>query len=98
MVSRSLRVGGTLRRFLVLVSSALLIGMLVGSNASTAATPPHTRQSIAQHILDGMEAEQEDIFPDPFAVEFGRQFGSSPKASERQVAAMAAAMLLKSAA
>ncbi|MDQ6793993.1 MAG: glycoside hydrolase [Chloroflexota bacterium] len=51
MVGRSLRVGGTLRRLLVLASSALLIGMLVGSNASTAATPPHTRQSIAQHIL-----------------------------------------------
>ena len=42
---------------------------------------------------DGVEAGQEDIYPDPFAVDFGRQFGSSPKASERQVAAMAAAML-----
>jgi hypothetical protein len=51
MVGRSLRVGGTLRRLLVLVSSALLVGMLVGSNASTAASPPRTRQSIAQHIL-----------------------------------------------
>ena len=51
MVGRSLRVGGTLRRLLVLASSALLIGMLVGSNASTAASPPHTRQSIAQHLL-----------------------------------------------
>jgi hypothetical protein len=51
MVRRSLRVGGTLRRLLVLASSALLIGMLVGSNASTAASPPRTRQSIAQHLL-----------------------------------------------
>jgi hypothetical protein len=41
---------------------------------------------------------QEDIFPDPFAVDFGRQFGSSPKASERQMTAMAAAMLSGSAA
>ncbi len=47
---------------------------------------------VASAILDGLAAGQEDIFPDPFAVEFGRQFGSSPKASERQVAAMAAAM------
>ena len=36
--------------------------------------------------------------PDPFAVDFGRQFGSSPKASERQIAAMTVAMLSGSAA
>jgi NAD(P)-dependent dehydrogenase (short-subunit alcohol dehydrogenase family) len=53
-------------------------------------TPP---SEVASAILDGLEAGQEDIFPDPFAVEFGRQYGSSPKASERQVAAMTAAML-----
>jgi NAD(P)-dependent dehydrogenase (short-subunit alcohol dehydrogenase family) len=53
-------------------------------------TPP---LEVAAAILDGLEAGQEDIFPDPFAVDFGRQFGSSPKASERQIAAMAAAML-----
>jgi NAD(P)-dependent dehydrogenase (short-subunit alcohol dehydrogenase family) len=46
----------------------------------------------ASAILDGLEAGHEDIFPDPFSVEFGRQFMSSPKAAERQVAAMAAAM------
>ena len=48
-------------------------------------------------ILDGIEAGREDIFPDPFAVDFGRQFESSPKASERQIAAMTAAMLSGSA-
>jgi hypothetical protein len=47
---------------------------------------------------DGIEAGQEDIFPDPYALDFGRQFASSPKASERQFAAMAAAMLSGSAA
>jgi NAD(P)-dependent dehydrogenase (short-subunit alcohol dehydrogenase family) len=52
-------------------------------------TPP---RDVASAILDGIEAGQEDIFPDPFAVDFGRQFMSSPKASERQIAAMAAAM------
>jgi len=46
-----LRFGATLRRFLALTASALLIAVLVGSSTSTAATPPHTRQSIAQHIL-----------------------------------------------
>jgi NAD(P)-dependent dehydrogenase (short-subunit alcohol dehydrogenase family) len=52
-------------------------------------TPP---RDVAFAILDGIEAGQEDIFPDPYAVDFGRQFQSSPKASERQVAAMVAAM------
>jgi hypothetical protein len=52
-------------------------------------TPP---RDVASAILDGLEAGQEDIFPDPFAVDFGRQFRSSPKASERQVAEMTAAM------
>jgi len=42
----------------------------------------------AYAILDGIEAGQADIFPDPFAVAFGRQFEASPKASERQLAAM----------
>ena len=45
-------------------------------------------RDVAFAILDGIEAGQEDIFPDPFAVDFGRQFESSPKASERQMAAM----------
>jgi NAD(P)-dependent dehydrogenase (short-subunit alcohol dehydrogenase family) len=57
------------------------------------ALPKSAPRDVAFAILDGMEAGQEDIFPDPFAVEFGRQFGSSPKASERQMAALAAAML-----
>jgi NAD(P)-dependent dehydrogenase (short-subunit alcohol dehydrogenase family) len=57
------------------------------------ALPKSAPRDVAFAILDGIEAGQEDIFPDPFAVEFGRQFGSSPKASERQMAALAAAML-----
>jgi NAD(P)-dependent dehydrogenase (short-subunit alcohol dehydrogenase family) len=57
------------------------------------AIPKASPRDVAFAILDGVEAGQEDIFPDPYAVEFGRQFASSPKASERQVAAMAAAML-----
>jgi NAD(P)-dependent dehydrogenase (short-subunit alcohol dehydrogenase family) len=46
----------------------------------------------------GDAASDVDIFPDPFAVDFGRRFESSPKASERQMAAMIAAMLSGSAA
>jgi NAD(P)-dependent dehydrogenase (short-subunit alcohol dehydrogenase family) len=50
-------------------------------------------RDVACAILDGIEAGQEDIFPDPASVEFSRQFESSPKTSERQMAAMAAALL-----
>jgi len=50
--------------------------------------PKTSPRDVAFAILDGVEAGQEDIFPDSFAVDFGRQFESSPKASERQMAAM----------
>jgi nucleoside-diphosphate-sugar epimerase len=62
------------------------------------ALPKTSPRDVAFAILEGVEAGQEDIFPDAYAVEFGRQFGSSPKASERQIAAMTAAMLASSAA
>jgi hypothetical protein len=62
------------------------------------ALPKTSPRDVAFAILDGIEAGQEDIFPDPFAVDFGRQFESSPKAAERQFGAMAAAMLSGSAA
>ena len=61
------------------------------------ALPKTSPRDVAFAILNGIEAGQEDIFPDPFAVDFGRQFESSPKASERQIAAMTAAMLSGSA-
>jgi len=60
--------------------------------------PKTPASDVAAAILDGLEAGEEDIFPDPFAVDFGRRFRSSPKASERQVAEMAAAMPADSAA
>jgi|SRR5262245_1332815 len=58
-------------------------------------TSPH---DVASAILDAIEAGQEDIFPDAFAIDFGRQFASSPKASEQQIAAMVVAMRSGSAA
>ena len=54
------------------------------------AMPKTSPRDVAFAILDGVEAGQEDIFPDPFAVDFGRRFQASPKASERQIAAMVA--------
>jgi NAD(P)-dependent dehydrogenase (short-subunit alcohol dehydrogenase family) len=52
------------------------------------ALPKTSPREVAFAILDGIEAGQEDIFPDPFAKDFGRLFESSPKATERQNAAM----------
>ena len=66
--------------------------------AREVALPKSSARDAAFAILDGIEAGQEDIFPDPFAADFGRRFESSPKASERQIAAMIAAMLSGSAA
>ena len=60
--------------------------------------PKASPRDVAFAILDGIEAGQEDIFPDPFAADFGRRFGCSPKASERQIAEMTAAMQSRSAA
>ena len=62
------------------------------------AIPKASPRDVASAILDGIEAGQEDIFPDPFSMEFGRQFGPSSKKAERQFAAMAGAMLSSSAA
>ncbi len=54
--------------------------------------PKTAPRAVAEAVLDGIEAGQEDIYPDPFAMDFGRRFEASPKAAERQIAAMAAAM------
>jgi NAD(P)-dependent dehydrogenase (short-subunit alcohol dehydrogenase family) len=45
-------------------------------------------RDVADTILDGIEAGRADIFPDAYAVEFARQYESSPKTSELQVAAL----------
>ena len=54
--------------------------------------PKTAARDVAVAILDGIEAGHEDIYPDPFAIDFGSQFGASPKAAERQIAALVAAM------
>lgn len=47
-----------------------------------------TPGSVATAILDAIEADTVDVFPDPFSEQFGHQFESSPSALERQVAQM----------
>ncbi len=48
-------------------------------------------EQVAKAILEGIEAGTEDVFPDPFAATFGARFESSPKGSEREMAAMVTA-------
>jgi len=43
---------------------------------------------VAHAILDGVEVGQEEIFPDPFAADFGRRYEASPKAAELYFASM----------
>ena len=54
--------------------------------------PKASPHDAAMAILEGIEAGQEDIFPDAFGVDFGRRYQSSPKESERQNAAMFASL------
>jgi NAD(P)-dependent dehydrogenase (short-subunit alcohol dehydrogenase family) len=79
-------------RILLAGQGTAVIGIYPGpidTDMSRALAIPKTApRDVAIAILDGIEAGQEDIFPDPFAVEFGRSFEASPKTSERQVAAM----------
>jgi NAD(P)-dependent dehydrogenase (short-subunit alcohol dehydrogenase family) len=56
------------------------------------AMPKASPRNVAFAILEGVEAGHEDIFPDPFAMQFGQEFASSPKATERQMAAMVLTM------
>jgi NAD(P)-dependent dehydrogenase (short-subunit alcohol dehydrogenase family) len=49
-------------------------------------TPP---AHVASAILDGLEAGQEEIFPDPFAQQMGELYAKNPKALEQQFAAPA---------
>jgi NAD(P)-dependent dehydrogenase (short-subunit alcohol dehydrogenase family) len=83
-------------RILLAAQGTSVFGVYAGpvdtDMARELALPKTSPRDVAFAILDGIEAGEEDIFPDPFAVDFGRQFGTSPKASERQMAAMTAAM------
>ena len=50
--------------------------------------PKVSAASVATAILDGLEQGLEDIYPDPFAVEYGDAYAVNPKALEARIAAM----------
>jgi NAD(P)-dependent dehydrogenase (short-subunit alcohol dehydrogenase family) len=50
-----------------------------------------TPASAAEAILDGLEQGTEDIYPDPFAIDYGDAYAVNPKALEDRIAAMSEA-------
>ena len=51
-----------------------------------------TAASVAHAILDGVEQGLEDIYPDPFAKDYGDVYAVNPKALEGRLAALNAAL------
>lgn len=54
--------------------------------------PKTSAASVAHAILDGLERGLEEIYPDPFAQEYGNAYAVNPKALEGRIAAMNAAL------
>jgi hypothetical protein len=50
--------------------------------------PKVSAASVATAILDGLEQGLEEIYPDPFATEYGDAYAVNPKGLEGLVAAM----------
>lgn len=50
--------------------------------------PKTSPASVAQAILDGLERGLEEIYPDPFAVEYGEAYAVNPKDLERRIATL----------
>ncbi len=53
--------------------------------------PKTSAASVAHAILDGLEEGLEEIYPDPFAVEYGDVYAVNPKGLEQRIATMGAA-------
>jgi NAD(P)-dependent dehydrogenase (short-subunit alcohol dehydrogenase family) len=52
--------------------------------------PKVSAASAAEALLDGLERGREDIYPDPFAVEYGDLHAVNPKGLEERIAALIA--------
>jgi short-subunit dehydrogenase len=73
---------------------AVLTGIVDTEMSAGVDVPKASPESVAQSILDGVEKDEEDIFPDPMAESLTESWrGSAVKALERQNAAVAGAIL-----
>jgi NAD(P)-dependent dehydrogenase (short-subunit alcohol dehydrogenase family) len=59
--------------------------------AAELSVPKASAASAAHAILDGLEQGLEEIYPDPFAVEYGDVYAVNPKGLELRIATMSAA-------
>ena len=72
---------------------AVLAGPVDTDMSRGLAIPKASPESVARAILDGVEAEEEDIFPDPMSASMAESWrGGTAKALERQNAALVQAM------
>jgi NAD(P)-dependent dehydrogenase (short-subunit alcohol dehydrogenase family) len=53
--------------------------------------PKVSPASVAEAILDGLQQGLEEIYPDPFASEYGETYAGNPKGLEERIAALSAA-------
>jgi NAD(P)-dependent dehydrogenase (short-subunit alcohol dehydrogenase family) len=53
--------------------------------------PKVSAASVADAILDGLEQGLEEIYPDPFAAEYGETYAGNPKGLEQRIATLSAA-------
>jgi NAD(P)-dependent dehydrogenase (short-subunit alcohol dehydrogenase family) len=67
-------------------------GPVATDMAAELTIPKASSSSVAHAILDGLEQGQEDIYPDPFAREYGAAYALNPKSLEGRMAAMNAAL------
>jgi NAD(P)-dependent dehydrogenase (short-subunit alcohol dehydrogenase family) len=73
---------------------AVLTGIIDTEMSAAVDVPKASPESVAQRILDGVEKDEEDIFPDPMAESLIESWrGGAVKALERQNAAVAGAIL-----
>jgi NAD(P)-dependent dehydrogenase (short-subunit alcohol dehydrogenase family) len=71
---------------------AVLTGFVDTDMTRSVDLPKASPQSVARAIFDGVEKEEEDIFPDPMSRSVAEGWDNSPvKALERQLAALAQA-------
>jgi NAD(P)-dependent dehydrogenase (short-subunit alcohol dehydrogenase family) len=76
---------------------AVLTGIVDTDMSRGVDMPKASPESVAQRIFDGVEKEEEDIFPDPMAASMAESWRSgAAKALERQYAAIAEAERAKS--
>lgn len=76
---------------------AVLTGVVDTDMTRSLDIPKASPESVARAIFDGVETDEEDIFPDPMSESIAQSWRSgAAKALERQYAALAEAELVKS--